>query len=280
MLSTVGLAHDLFTSIVSLGIVVAGYFHDGGCDVATKACGKTKRSGARLRSGERSRCSGSKGRRLRGVVEGASTDSGAGLGAKVSRTGLCGGFAVFLGEVGSPNRRGHGFWRGGHVLKARNRDMSHENVAKGAIRGCEGTFYFFEKSKTRVVELRAVAVKVLPLLREDSYGKSNETGAEFIVDGCFVQRVGFKVHLRQRDSLVRLPYTDANNSPTVVAATSEANGDGGDTGYFKSLNVPKQPLSLHVLDMLDTDHVADVRQSSVLDRIAAAAEDNDYAIKK
>lgn len=62
-------------------------------------------------------------------------------------------------------------------------DLSHGDVAKGAICGSDGAFHFFEQSKNRVVKFGAVAVNVLHLSREKGYAKSNEAGSELFVQG-------------------------------------------------------------------------------------------------
>lgn len=80
-----------------------------------------------------------------------STNTGVGLGAKVSQKGRCVVFGVFFGAVKGPPSRGAGFLNFHHLREASNRDVSDENVAKRVTRGCCGSPHFFEESKDRVV---------------------------------------------------------------------------------------------------------------------------------
>lgn len=43
-------------------------------------------------------------------------------------------------------------------FEARNRELSHEMIAKGAVRGRGGVLYFFKISGSRGVEWSAVAI--------------------------------------------------------------------------------------------------------------------------
>lgn len=79
-----------------------------------------------------------------------------------------------------------------------NRDLNYEDLTTGAIHSCGGPFHFFQESKNRVVELRAVAVKALHSYRDEACVKSEDTGAELFVAGGIVQLGGREVHQRQR----------------------------------------------------------------------------------
>lgn len=107
----------------------------------------------------------------------ACTDSGANLGAMLSPTDFC-GLLCLLEAMARPHGRGDRFLNVHHLPRARIRELSHENSTTGANRSWGRTFHFFQKSSHRVVEFRAVALKVLPLFREKTWAKSEETGAE------------------------------------------------------------------------------------------------------
>lgn len=61
--------------------------------------------------------------------------------------------------------RGNGFTRHPSLRGARSKDLSEEDVAKGANHGCGSTHYFLKKSETRVIHLGVVVAEVLHLLR-------------------------------------------------------------------------------------------------------------------
>lgn len=75
-----------------------------------------------------------------------------------------------------------------HLSGAISRDQSHESFTKSTIRGCGGIFLFLEKSGNRVVEFDAAAVEVLHLSRDEARAKTEETGAELLVEGGLSQR--------------------------------------------------------------------------------------------
>lgn len=111
------------------------------------------------------RDAGGEGGRPGSVFRGAFIDSAAELGEKVSQTGLCGIFVVFLGPVESPQSRDDGPLNARDLLKARNRDLSHANDAKCATPACGGIFHSLEKREHRVVEVIALAVEFCPSLK-------------------------------------------------------------------------------------------------------------------
>lgn len=55
-----------------------------------------------------------------------------------------------------------------HLLEAKNREVSHEDVAKSAIHGCGGNLHFLEKSESCFVEFDGRAVEVLLFFKERS----------------------------------------------------------------------------------------------------------------
>lgn len=133
---------------------------------------------------------GERKRKARECFGAATTKSGTVLEAKVSQTDFCGLSEVFSGAVKGRHGRSNGSLNGHHLFEARNSDLSHDDVAKGTIRGCGGTFHFVEKSTSRVAELDAVAVEALDLSTETALAKGEETGAKLFVDGGLIQRGG------------------------------------------------------------------------------------------
>lgn len=67
----------------------------------------------------------------------------------------------------APYSCGNGFLSSHHLLGAKSKKRTHEEVAKGTTRGYGGTFHFLEGSENRVGEVGAVAAEVLHLSRED-----------------------------------------------------------------------------------------------------------------
>lgn len=112
----------------------------------------------------------------------------------MSQTGLCSVFAVFPGAVEGLHSCFEGFWNGRHLLGASSRDLSDEDVANCAIRGCGSTLHFFGESENNVIEFDAVVVKVLHCFKERACAKSEETGAELFVEEGLVERGGCEVH--------------------------------------------------------------------------------------
>lgn len=103
-----------------------------------------------------------------------------------------------------------------HFFEVRNRTLSHENVAKGAIRGCGSPFYFFGKKKSRVVELVAVAVKLLHFSGKKACAKSGKNCARLFFERSLVPRGGCKLHSRQRDRLLQMLFTDESKGLIAV----------------------------------------------------------------
>lgn len=91
--------------------------------------------------------------------------------------------------------------------------MSHDDVAKSTRRSCGGSFYFLEKSKSRVAKLGAVAVEVLHLLGKMACAKDEEIDEELFVEGFLVERGDCEVDQRQRCLLVRQLLTSAQKAP-------------------------------------------------------------------
>lgn len=75
----------------------------------------------------------------------------------MSRTNFCALFGVVLEALENFHISGDGLLNGHHLGKAGTRDLSHNEVAKSTILGCDSAFDIFEESKNRIVELRAVA---------------------------------------------------------------------------------------------------------------------------
>lgn len=96
-------------------------------------------------------------------------------------------FDVFLGAVKGPHSPSDCFLNGLRVLRARNIDMSHEDITKKASHGYGGTFHFFEKSENWTVEFRAVAAEALHLSKEEAWAESEVTSVELFVEIGLVQ---------------------------------------------------------------------------------------------
>lgn len=147
--STFGLAHNHRAEILSLEEIIAVRFYSRDWVVGTKECRAAERNPARrMERRELERCRGSKGDRLESVFGGACTNGIAELGAKVSQKGLCAIYLVFHGALGSLYVRGDRSLKTHHHFGARNSDLSHEKVTKGATRDCSGSFTTFRKAKT------------------------------------------------------------------------------------------------------------------------------------
>lgn len=99
---------------------------------------------------------GKRSGKLRSVFWGASTNSGAELGAVMSQTGLCSTFVFLLKAVEGPGSHCDGLLNGHQLFGATNRDLSHEDVAKRSICGCRGTVHCFTGSGIRAVEFGRV----------------------------------------------------------------------------------------------------------------------------
>lgn len=112
----------------------------------------------------------------------------------MSLTGRCDLFAAFLGAVEDLHSRGDGLLTERHLLGARDRSLSHEVVAKCAVRDYGATFHFLEGSENRGIELGAVAFKFLRLLRKKPCPKSKETSAELFFAAGLLQRGGCEIH--------------------------------------------------------------------------------------
>lgn len=84
------------------------------------------------------------------------------------------------GEEGSNSRRDECLNRR-QPLGAGNSDLSVQDIAKGAIRGCGRNFQFFEKSRKGVVEFGKILLKVPELLKAETSRRGEETYAELIV---------------------------------------------------------------------------------------------------
>lgn len=137
-------------------------------------------------------------------------------------------FDVYLEAVERLHSRGDQLLTGHHLLRARNRNLSHRNVAKDSICGCGGTSNFPEKSENRFVEIGAVAAKVLHPSKEKAYAKSKETSVELTVEEGTFHCGGCKVHPRQKDPFVGQLRKDASMSLKALVSRSKANGDDGD----------------------------------------------------
>lgn len=140
--------------------------------------------------------------------------------------------------------------------------------------------HFLEKSKSRVVEFRAVIAITLHSYREERGAKSGTTGAELFVWRIFVRRDGYRVQQRRGDSLVRQRLTDASKRIIEPVARSEAIRNGVDTKYLTIFYVSEQPMLLIVLGKRSSDDVAGVRQGAVLEKKAAAADGDNHALKE
>lgn len=58
------------------------------------------------------------------------------------------------------------------------------------------------------------------------------------------------------------------------------NGDCGGTVHFTTFYVPKQSVLLNFSDKLRENDVAGARQSAILDKNAALADDSDLVVRK
>lgn len=179
------------------------------------------------------------GRRRPGnVFGGASSDSSAELRAKVVQKSLCHIFVVFSGAMKGLHSRYYEFLISSSLFGPRNRSLSQDNIAKGAVWGCEGTFRLLEESENLIIDLGEAAVEATQLSTEQACAKRLETVAELSVIGILMQCGRCEVRQRQRDPLgLQLP-TDASKSLTALLERSKANGDGGSTGYLMIFYVP------------------------------------------
>lgn len=88
-----------------------------------------------------------------------------------------------------------------HTFGAKNSDLSHEDVAKFAIRDFDGPFHFVEENLNGVEEFHALALKGLRLSREGRFAKGEEADADLAVEGSFVNLEACEAPQRQRDHL-------------------------------------------------------------------------------
>lgn len=179
----------------------------------------------------------------------------------------------------APHSCGRKFSIARHLLGARNSDLGDKDVAKSAICGYDGDFHFLHECRISAVELKAVAVEELHLTRRKLCAKSENTGAELIAERIFVRLGGCKLHQRQRDFFLRQLFTDMNKSLLELVARNEASGDVDDTEHSTISSVAEQHMLLNVPGRLSGDDVASSRQSTALDRNAAAADVDDQAFK-
>lgn len=189
-------------------------------------------------------------------------------------------FFVFFRVVNDAHGLGDRFLNGQNLLRTRNRDLSKKNLTNEDTCRYDRTFHFFEESKNRVVEFRAVASEVVHLFGEEACAKGKENGAELFVERTPVQRSECEILQCRRDSLLRQLLTDANKCLIALIARSNANGNSGDTGYLTILCVLEKYVLLNVPDKLGDDDVAGARQCAVLDQKAAVADGGDHAVNK
>lgn len=181
--------------------------------------------------------------------------------------------------IKGPRSHGDEFLSGHHLLKGRNRDQSYDDITKGAIRGCGGTFHSLEESVIRITQFDAAAFRVLHLSTEAAFAKGRETGAEIFVQESLVHRCGCAVHHCRRDRRVRRLLTNENNSLIRLADRSEGNGNGQYTRFVTIFYVAEKPVLLNVPEELCDDDVASVRRGMVLDKEAAAADGGAHAVR-
>lgn len=115
---------------------------------------------------------------------GAFTSNGSELEAEVSQTGLQGSSGHVLEAVAGVHSCSEGLLNDHHLLRAKYRNLIHEDVATSVTCICSGTFHFFQERMSHVLQSFGVPFKVLHLSRLKVCAMDAKTGAELIVQGA------------------------------------------------------------------------------------------------